>query len=162
MSDIWDTKDGRRRVRRDPPTVEEAVQAAQGLTEELSEQIEIVASLMDVSSEEARGAVLRMGQRKDVNRFTIAGRAGAPRAVVVERRVTRRPLRTGIDRALKCQRPLFIAGIGDHACGHQAMPDEQHDDRADDGRDQSRALVRAVVADRLTNQGREERAGDPK
>jgi hypothetical protein len=95
MSDIWDTKDGRRRVRRDPPTVEEAVQAAQGLTEELSEQIEIVASLMDVSSEEARGAVLRLGQRKDVNRFTIAGRAGAQRAVVVERRVTRRPLRTG-------------------------------------------------------------------
>ena len=95
MSDIWDTKDGRRRVRRDPPTVEEAVQAAQGLTEELSEQIEIVASLMDVSSDEARGAVLRLGQRKDVNRFTIAGRSGAQRAVVVERRVIRRPLRTG-------------------------------------------------------------------
>ena len=95
MSDIWDTKDGRRRVRRDPPTVEEAVAAAQGLTEELNEQIEIVASLMDVSSDEARGAVLRLGQRKDVNRFTIAGRAGAQRAVVVERRITRRPLRTG-------------------------------------------------------------------
>jgi len=94
MSEIWDTKDGRRRVRRDPPTVEEAVQAAQGLTEELSEQIDIVASLMDVSSDEARGAVLRLGQRKDVNRFTIAGRAGSPRAVVVER-ITRRPLRAG-------------------------------------------------------------------
>jgi hypothetical protein len=49
---------------------------------------------MDVSSDEARGAVLRLGQRKDVNRFTIAGRAGSPRAVVVER-ITRRPLRTG-------------------------------------------------------------------
>ena len=96
MSDIWDTKDGRRRVRRDPPTVEEAVQAAQGLTEELSEQIEIVASLMEVSADEARGAVLRMGQRKEVNRLTIAGRSGAPRAVVVERRVSRRPLRAGV------------------------------------------------------------------
>jgi hypothetical protein len=53
-----------------------------------------VASLMDVSSDEARGAVLRLGQRKDVNRFTIAGRAGSPRAVVVER-ITRRPLRSG-------------------------------------------------------------------
>jgi hypothetical protein len=92
MSDIWETKDGRRRVRRDPPTVEEAVLAAQGLTNELSEQIEIVASLMEVSVDEARGAALRMGQRKDVNRVTIAGRAGASRAVVVERRVTRRPL----------------------------------------------------------------------
>jgi hypothetical protein len=95
MTEIWDTKDGRRRVRRDPPTVEEAVQAAQGLTDELSQQIEIVASLMDLTTDEARGAVLRMGQRKDVNRFTIAGRPGAPRAVLVERRVTRRPLRTG-------------------------------------------------------------------
>ena len=90
MSDIWDTKDGRRRVRRDPPTVEEAVQAAQGLTDELSEQIEIVASLMEVSADEARSAVLRLGQRKDVSRFTIAGRAGAPRTVVVERRAPRR------------------------------------------------------------------------
>jgi hypothetical protein len=42
MSDSWDTKDGPRRVRRDPPTVEEAVVAAQGLTEDLKEQIEIV------------------------------------------------------------------------------------------------------------------------
>jgi hypothetical protein len=48
----------------------------------------------NVSSDEARGAVLRLGQRKDVNRFTIAGRAGSQRAVVVER-ITRRPLRTG-------------------------------------------------------------------
>jgi len=95
MSDVWDTKDGRRRVRHDPPTLEEAVLAAQGLSEEFAEQIEIVVSLMEVSTDEARGAVLRMGQRKDVSHTTIVGRAGAPRAVVVERRVTRRPLRTG-------------------------------------------------------------------
>jgi hypothetical protein len=94
MSDVWDTKDGRRRVRRDPPTVEEAVLAAQGLTDELGEQVEIVASLMEVSPDEARGAVLRMGQRKDVNLLTIAGRVGAPRAVVVERRTPRRALRS--------------------------------------------------------------------
>jgi hypothetical protein len=92
MTEVWETKDGRRRVRQDPPTVEEAVLAAQGLTDELGAQIEIVASLMEVTVEEARGAVLRMGQRKDVNRVTITGRAGAPRAVVVERRITRRPL----------------------------------------------------------------------
>src|SRR5271170_2426267 len=74
MSEVWDTKDGRRRVRQDPPTVEEAVLAAQGLTEELSEQIAIVASLMEVTPDEARGAVLSMGQRKNVNRLTITGR----------------------------------------------------------------------------------------
>lgn len=89
MSDIWETKDGRRRVRRDPPTVEEAVVAAQGLTEDFKEQIEIVASLMEVPLDEARGVVLRMGQRKDANHVTITSRVGAPRAVVVERRTPR-------------------------------------------------------------------------
>jgi hypothetical protein len=89
MSEVWDTKDGRRRVRRDPPTVEDAVQAAQGLSDDVDAQIEIVMSLMEVSAEAARGAVLKMGQRKETTRFTIAGRAGSPRAVVVERRPSR-------------------------------------------------------------------------
>ena len=89
MSDAWETKDGLRRVRRDPPTVEEAVVAAQGLTDDLKQQAEIVASLMEVSVEQARGVVLRMGHRKDVGRVTVTGRVGAPRAVVVERRASR-------------------------------------------------------------------------
>jgi hypothetical protein len=89
MSEAWDTKDGRRRVRRDPPTIEDAVLAAQGLSDEMDAQIEIVMSLMDVSAEAARSAVLKMGQRKDTSRLTIAGRAGSPRAVVVERRPSR-------------------------------------------------------------------------
>jgi hypothetical protein len=99
---IWGTKDGPRRVRRDPPTVDEAVVAAQGLTEELGAQAEIVASLMHISTDEARGAVLRMVPPKDVDRITIASRAGrrfgptaAPRAVVVERRIPWRPLQSG-------------------------------------------------------------------
>jgi hypothetical protein len=90
MGEVWETKDGLRRVRRDPPTVEDAVLAAQGLTDELDGQIEIVAALMEVSAEEARGAILKMGQRKEVSRFTIAGRSGMQRAVVVERRAPRR------------------------------------------------------------------------
>jgi hypothetical protein len=89
MTDIWETKDGRRRVRRDPPTVEEAVVAAQGLTDDLKEQIEIVASLMEVPLDQARGVVLRMGQRKNTDHVTVTGRVGAPRAVVVERRTSR-------------------------------------------------------------------------
>ncbi len=89
MSDVWQTKDGRRRVRRDPPTVEEAVVAAQGLTDDSKEQVEIVISLMQIPVEEARSAVLRMTQRKEVNRVTVASRSGAPRAVVVERRTPR-------------------------------------------------------------------------
>ena len=89
MTEAWDTKHGRRRVRRDPPTVEEAVIAAQGLTDDLKAQIEIVASLMEVPPEEARGVVLRMGQRKDTDRVTVTGRVGVTRAIVVERRTSR-------------------------------------------------------------------------
>ena len=89
MNDVWDTKDGRRRVRQDPPTLEEAAVAAQGLTTDANEQVEIVVSLMQVPPEEARAAVLRLGQRREVERVTIAGRIGAPRAVVVERRAPR-------------------------------------------------------------------------
>lgn len=89
MSEAWDTKDGRRRVRRDPPTIDDAVQAAQGLSDEMDAQIEIVMSLMAVSAEAARGAILKTGQRKDTSRLTVAGRAGSPRAVVVERRPSR-------------------------------------------------------------------------
>ena len=74
MSDVWETKDGRRRVRRDPPTIEDAVLAAQGMSDEVDGQIEIVMSLMEVTAEEARSAVLRMGQRKDTNHLTVAGR----------------------------------------------------------------------------------------
>jgi hypothetical protein len=95
MTEIWETKDGLRRVRRDPPTVEDAVLAAQGLTDDVNGQVEIVISLMQVSAEEARVAVLKMAQRKDVNRFTVAGRGGMPRAVVVERRTPRRRLGAG-------------------------------------------------------------------
>jgi hypothetical protein len=92
MSDVWETKDGRRRVRRDPPTVEEAVLAAQGMADEIDGQVEIVMSLMQVSAEKARGAVLKFGRRNEVDHVMITGRAGAPRAVVVERRAPRRIL----------------------------------------------------------------------
>jgi len=91
MSEIWDTKYGRRRVRQDPPTIEDAVRAAQGIAEDIDGQVEIVMSLMEVSAEDARSAVLKMGQRKEAAQVTVAGRTGAPRTVVVERRITRRP-----------------------------------------------------------------------
>ena len=92
MSEVWETKDGLRRVRRDPPTVDEAVRAAQGLTEDLEGQIEIVTALMSLPAEEARAAVLKLRRSKDVGRLTISGRGGAARAVVVERRSPRRAM----------------------------------------------------------------------
>jgi hypothetical protein len=92
MSDVWDTKDGRRRVRRDPPTIDDAALAAQGLSDDLEDQVEIVTSLMPVSADEARRAVLKMRRSREDTRLTIADRTGGSRAVVVERRAPRHPM----------------------------------------------------------------------
>ena len=88
MNKIWETKDGLRRVRRDPPTIDDAVLAAQGLTEDLDGQVEIVCALMPVSPEEARRAARKL--RRNDSRLTIPGRGGVARAVVVERKSPRR------------------------------------------------------------------------
>jgi hypothetical protein len=93
MSEVWKTKYGPRRVRRDPPTVAEAVAAARGLTANVQEQIEIAASLMDLPPEQVKPEVLKAAtSRKDANTVAFVGRAGAPRTVVVERVPSRRPL----------------------------------------------------------------------
>ena len=93
MSEVWKTKYGPRRVRRDPPTVSEAVAAARGLTDDVQEQIEIAASLMDVPPDQVKPEVLKAAtSRKDANTVAFVGRAGAPRTVVVERVPSRRPM----------------------------------------------------------------------
>ena len=92
MSEVWKTKYGPRRVRRDPPTVAEAVAAARGLTDDVQEQIEIAASLMDLPPDQVKPEVLKAASRKDTNTVAFVGRAGAPRTVVVERVPSRRPM----------------------------------------------------------------------
>jgi len=93
MSEVWKTKYGPRRVRRDPPTVAEAVAAARGLTDDVQEQIEIAASLMDLPADQVKSEVLKAATaRKDANTVAFVGRAGAPRTVVVERVSSRRPM----------------------------------------------------------------------
>lgn len=92
MSEVWKTKYGPRRVRRDPPTVAEAVAAARGLTDDVQEQIEIAASLMDLPPEQVKPEVLKAATtRRDASTVAFVGRAGAPRTVVVERVPSRRP-----------------------------------------------------------------------
>jgi hypothetical protein len=91
MSKSWNTKYGPRRVRKEPPTLDEAIFAARGLTDDVAQQAEIAAALMDMPVEKVRVAVLKAAQRKDVNRVTFTKRAGSERAVVVERKVSRRP-----------------------------------------------------------------------
>lgn len=92
MSEDWQTKYGTRRVRRDPPTLEEAIFAATGITDDLDSQAEIAAALMgmplDVVQSEVKKAA-RAAVRSPTTRV-IAGEQGAQRSVVVERRVVRR------------------------------------------------------------------------
>ena len=91
MSEDWQTKYGTRRVRRDPPTLEEAIFAAVGITDDHEAQAEIAAALMGMPFEEVLVEVKKTGRAvaRSATRI-IAGEQGAQRAVVVERRVVRR------------------------------------------------------------------------
>ena len=87
----WNTKYGRRRVRHDPPTLEEAIFAARGLTDDVEAQVEIAASLMEVTSEEVREALKKTpAPRRATATLAFTNRSGAERAVVVERKTPRR------------------------------------------------------------------------
>lgn len=90
MSKVWNTEYGPRRVRKEPPSLEEAIFAASGLTDDADEQAAIAASLMGMPVEAVRVAVLKHRQRKDVTTLTVGKRAGVAREVVVERRPARR------------------------------------------------------------------------
>jgi len=92
MSEDWNTKYGPRRVRRDPPTLDEAIFAAVGITDDQEAQAEIAASLMGMPLEVVQAEVRKLGRsaaRAQTTRV-IAGEQGAQRSVVVERRVIRK------------------------------------------------------------------------
>jgi hypothetical protein len=76
------------RVRREPPTIDEAVIAAQGLTDHVQQQIEIAAGLMGVSEDEVRPFVVRASamQRTSQPLPDRTTAVGSRRTVVVERR----------------------------------------------------------------------------
>ena len=91
MSEDWKTKYGTRRVRRDPPTLDEAIFAAVGITDDQEAQAEIAASLMGLPIESVLAEVKKVARTtaRSTTRV-IAGEQGAQRSVVVERRVVRR------------------------------------------------------------------------
>jgi hypothetical protein len=92
----WKTKYGPRRVRHDEATLEEAIAAAQGLSDDVDQQVEIASSLIGLPQEEVRAALLNLAPaRKEVTRSVMStatspGAAARPRVVVVE---TKRPRR---------------------------------------------------------------------
>jgi len=91
MSQDWNTKYGPRRVRHDPPTLEEAIFAATGLTDDQDEQAEIAAALMGLPIESVSAEVKKVSRTMARSSTrVIAGEQGAQRSVVVERRVVRR------------------------------------------------------------------------
>lgn len=103
MSTTWNTKYGARRVRHDPPTLEEAIFAARGLTDDVEQQIEIAAGLMEASVEEVRAALKKSPPpRRPAATVAFTSRGGAERAVLVERKAPRRVLtgRAGMGRSL--------------------------------------------------------------
>ncbi len=92
MSGDWMTKYGSRRVRQEPPTLEEAIFAAQGMSDDLAAQAAIAADLMGVPVDQVKAAVRKAAPNPNQSMRVITNEKGAPRAFVVERRGPRRAL----------------------------------------------------------------------
>ena len=93
MSEDWNTKYGTRRVRRDPPTLEEAIFAAVGITDDQEAQAEIASALM--------GLPLRTGARRGEEDQPRRGAIGHPRNHRRARRAALRRGRAPRDKALR-------------------------------------------------------------
>jgi hypothetical protein len=93
MDGTWSTKHGLRRVRNEPPTVDEAVAAASGITDDPQQQVEIAASLIGLPEDQVRSALAKAAtqRKRQVGTVGVTARGGVQRAVVVERKGLRRP-----------------------------------------------------------------------
>jgi hypothetical protein len=89
---VWNTKYGSRRIRHEAPTLDEAIAAARGLSNERNEQIEIAASLLGLPLDQVRTKLLKAPpRRKDIiNSVVFTGPTSAQRTIVVERKPARR------------------------------------------------------------------------
>jgi hypothetical protein len=81
----------RRVTRVEPPVLEEAIVAAQGLTDDIESQIEIASQLMGMPEDEVRPVVLKASvpTRRPVQlseRISMHERSEGPKVVVVERK----------------------------------------------------------------------------
>jgi hypothetical protein len=84
----------RRRTRNDPPVLDEAIAAAQCLTDRISDQIEIAAQLMGLPEDEVRPEVVKAAARaRDSCSVSPPSRHGRTQTVVVERRNPRAMLK---------------------------------------------------------------------
>ena len=81
MSAVWNTKWGTRKVRVSLPTLEEAFIAAESLTEDFGQKVEIAASLMGVPVDEAKAQAAKFAPHANGRPTLVTGRG---RAVVVQ------------------------------------------------------------------------------
>jgi len=87
------------RIKKCLPTIEEAILAAQGLSDDLDHQAEIAAGFMDVSVDDVRPLVAKAAaEAASKETRVVASRNGAERAVVVERARTRTVIPPGTAR----------------------------------------------------------------
>jgi hypothetical protein len=77
-----------RKTRHDPPVLEEAIAAAQGLTDQVASQIEIAAQLMGLPEDEVRAQV-QTAQAHNRHKVSIPVRDRRTQVVVVERKSRR-------------------------------------------------------------------------
>jgi hypothetical protein len=95
MSKVWMTKYGPRRVRHDPPSLEEALNAAACMADDLEQRIEIAAALIGRPVDEVRAFATKSNARAQMRTSKIAifpGRGATLRSVVVEHKKPRRML----------------------------------------------------------------------
>ena len=87
---VWNTKYGPRRVKQALPTLQEAVFAAKGITDDIKSQIEIAAELMGMTPEEVRPEVMKSSHTTVRQTFGTSRDPGSARTFVVEKRIVRR------------------------------------------------------------------------
>jgi hypothetical protein len=92
MSTTWNTKWGPRRVRVELPTLEEALDAAAGLSTNTAEQIQIAAGLMEQGVGEIRPAAERILRERSRRPQMVRSSSGR-QTVIVERKSPRRFVR---------------------------------------------------------------------
>ena len=94
MPEVWKTKWGARRVRKEPPTIDEALMAAESLTDDFDKKVEIAAALIGIPADAIRQQAAKRAAAVRGRPTMVAGRS---RAVLVE---YKRP------RVMQSSRPL--------------------------------------------------------
>ena len=90
MSAEWKTKQGTRRVRVEPPTLDEAIFAAQGITDDQQQQADFAADLTGIAAESVLATIQKEARKAArTGRVVAIPSSGSQRAVVVERKPSR-------------------------------------------------------------------------